>query len=86
MPRNGGGTFLVIVTEEMKREIRSDLRSVLKTIPREDLIRIWAGKSAWCSIEKEKIAYAHLTDKQLIRMILDRDVADIVRTRERQGW
>lgn len=64
-----------------KREIRNDLRSILERMSRSELLSTYKG-FVWTSEHKnfEAMRQAvsecdHLSDSQVIEMILDRDVS-----------
>lgn len=78
------------VVDKESWELRSDLRKVLKTMKREELLASWY-EFPWTPRHKElfegtmtiaRFAMARKTDEQLINMILDRDVEKIIKARK----
>jgi hypothetical protein len=74
------------VSPKERAEIRREYRSVLKSMNRAEPLSTWYG---FCIKDEEKmeqaeVAAANLTNEQLIKMILDRDVQETVEYLETQ--
>jgi hypothetical protein len=74
------------VSDKEKAEIRKDLKSVLKNFSREELLAQWYG-FMWGILDefknfhemnKAKNAMFNTSDEELIKMILNRDMMEIV--------
>ncbi|WP_338749838.1 hypothetical protein [Bacillus sp. FJAT-52991] len=82
------------VSKQEKVAIRRDLRSVLKSMDRETLLATWYGFGwGWAVREQNaekmnqaKVVMAGITDEQIMRLILDRDVQGVVNTLEKGYW
>jgi hypothetical protein len=74
------------VSPKERAEIRREYRSVLKSMNRAELLSTWYGFFIKDEekMKQAEVAAANLTNEQLIKMILDRDVQETVEYLETQ--